>query len=99
MSEKDNILQFPNIKANPKQSEDEYSRLFLTVLLKNIAQTYHLNHKLAAQLLAPYIPGLHSLTKATIRQIRNCPAQSHFANELLAESIINSFKDTGLVSC
>lgn len=99
MANKDNILRFPDIKAAPHQSEDEYSRLFLTVLLKNIAQAYHLNHKLAAQLLAPYIPGLHSLTKATIKQIRKSPDQSDLANQLLAESIINSFKDTGLVSC
>jgi hypothetical protein len=99
MANRDNILQFPDIKASPRYSEDEYSRLFLTVLLKNIAQSYHLNHKLAAQLLAPYIPGLHSLTKATIKQIRRSPKQSELANQILAESIINSFKDTGLVSC
>lgn len=99
MNKKDNILQFPDIKARDRQSDDEYSHLFLAVLLKNIAQNYHLNHKLAAQLLAPYIPGLHSLTKATIKQIRRHPCQSQLANEILAESIINSFKDTGLVSC
>lgn len=99
MPGKDNILQFPGSPVNRSPSEDEYSRLFLTVLLKNIAQNYHLNHKLAARLLSPYIPGLHSLTKATLKQIRHYPAQSEMANQLLAESIINSFKDTGLVSC
>ena len=94
MSDDHNVIPFP---ADSRHLTDEYSRLFLALLLNNISQVYHLNHQFAAEQLVAYLPGLHSLTKAVIHQIQTEPATAKLANTLLAESIINSFREAGLV--
>ena len=91
----DNIITFPT----PENSEEEYSQLFLTVLMRKITDYYHLDPNLTAQHLSTYLPGLLSLTKATLKHIRSSPHHASLANQLLAESIVNSFKAEGLVSC
>lgn len=98
MSDNRNVIPFPAERCDSPHSSDEYSRLFLAVLLKNISQTYHFNQQFAAEQLVPYLPGLHSLTKAVIQQIQSEPATAGLANKLLAESIINSFRDAGLIA-
>lgn len=97
MNRKHNVIPFPAVLSDSQYSPDEYSRLFLTVLLKNISQLYQLDDQLAAEKLMPYLPGLHSLTQTVIQQIRSNPTHARLANEILAESIINSFTAAGLV--
>ena len=98
MTDNRNVIPFPAERCDIPHTSDEYSRLFLAVLLKNISQTYHFNHQFAAEQLVPYLPGLHSLTKAVIQQIQTEPATARLANRLLAESIIDSFRGAGLIA-
>ena len=98
MDKEHNVIPFPGVHFGERYASNEYSRMFLAVLLKNISQTYRFDHQLAAEQLVPYLPGLHSLTKAVIQQIQSEPATAGLANKLLAESIINSFRGAGLIA-
>lgn len=115
MRRPDNVIPFPSAGAtdnksctdvrSPRQNVadlDEQSEIFLTLLLRRIASFYHLNHQHTAVRIAPYLPGLHSLTRAVLSAGRSAAPGSkklQIANTLLAESIIHSFKSEGLVSC
>lgn len=97
MNDDHNVIPFPAGRCDNSYSTNEFSQMFLAVLLKNISQTYRFDHQLAAERLVPYLPGLHSLTKAVLQKIQSNPQHASLANELLAESIINSFRDAGLI--
>lgn len=98
MDNEHNVIPFPVVRSGSGYSSSEFSQMFLAVLLKNISEAHHLDHQYAADRLVPYLPGLHSLAKAVIQQIRSSPVNSKLANEILAESIINSFRDAGLLA-
>ena len=98
MDKTHNVIPFPGVHSGECYASNEYSRMFLAVLLKNISEAYRFDHQLAAEQLMPYLPGLHSLTKAVIQQIQTDSVAAGLANKLLAESIINSFRDAGLIA-
>ncbi len=82
---------------NPKSVQYglQDSELFLAQLLHNIAEQYQLDPYYAAQTISPYIPGLHSLVETVLSYCDSpyySPEQIDIINQLLAETLVNSFR-------